>query len=398
MDPANSIQTAIRMRGPSSPMEVAKAINTNSLMASAMLADMVSRHLLCISSMKVGSSPLYYLPGQEEKLLQFTRYLNEKDQRTVSLLNNSKLLRESELDPLTRVSLRQIADFAKPLKVTIHEREEIFWKWYLLSNPEAEQQIRLIVEGRSDAQDSPQGSKSGSEMIQEASPDAQSLDSERQTGSGILQEASIAGAEANAQNSFQTEVDGTPVDDGEGDIINLGTATAEDIETISTTTMVVTESPSSRGEIQAALHDHVISKPDIKAAADAGASHGPSSSRRMEECTKEEIRDAAKNDDFFTQLLKYFNKSRISVQSFALIKRNSEIDFRLLIPSPVGDLTFYCKAKNKKRIAEADITSAYVQGVIKKLPVLLLIQGELSKSSKELLSSEEFKNLVIQRI
>ena len=32
-----------------------------------------------------------------------------------------------------------------------------------------------------------------------------------------------------------------------------------------------------------------------------------------------------------------------------IIKKNSEIDFVLLLPSPVGNLKYYCKAKNKQR-------------------------------------------------
>ncbi len=77
-----------------------------------MLSELSSKKSLKISALKVGGSPLYYVPGHEEKLLQFIQNLNEKDRRTLELLKDSQVLRDAEQDPLTRVSLRQIKDFA----------------------------------------------------------------------------------------------------------------------------------------------------------------------------------------------------------------------------------------------------------------------------------------------
>ena len=69
---------------------------------------------------------------------EFIKSLNEKDQKTVILLSEKKILRDKELDPLTRVSLRQTKDFSIPLEVGLNEQRELFWKWYLLSNEDAE--------------------------------------------------------------------------------------------------------------------------------------------------------------------------------------------------------------------------------------------------------------------
>ncbi|MBI5397830.1 hypothetical protein HZB03_00035, partial [Candidatus Woesearchaeota archaeon] len=46
---------------------------------------------------------------------------------------------------------------------------------------------------------------------------------------------------------------------------------------------------------------------------------------------------------------------------------------------------------------DGDLSSAYVQGQIKKLPVLFLTTGELSKKAEDL-ASREFKSMFIKRI
>ena len=74
-----------------------------------------------------------------------------------------------------------------------------------------------------------------------------------------------------------------------------------------------------------------------------------------------------------------------------------DLDLIVEVPSAVGSLTYYCKAKNKKRISDSDLSSAFVQGQLKKLPVLFLTKGELTKKAREMLS-KEFKNIKIKKI
>ena len=64
------------------------------------------------------------------------------------------------------------------------------------------------------------------------------------------------------------------------------------------------------------------------------------------------------------------------------------MDFVLEIPSVVGSLQYYCKARNKKRIGDSDLSAAYVKGQFRKLPVLVLSPGELSTKAQEMLAKE----------
>ena len=44
------------------------------------------------------------------------------------------------------VALRNIKDFAFKLEVSVDNKSEIFWKWYLIDNNEAEKIIKGILE------------------------------------------------------------------------------------------------------------------------------------------------------------------------------------------------------------------------------------------------------------
>lgn len=50
--------------------------------------------------------------------------------------------------------------------------------------------------------------------------------------------------------------------------------------------------------------------------------------------------------------------------------------------SNLGELSFIVIAKDKAKISEADISLAYQQGLARKMPVLLLVSGEITKKAK----------------
>ena len=127
----------LRATGPTLPAKVAKNIKTEILIASAHLSDLASQGKIKISSLKIGGSPLYYLPGQESQLYNFAAgNLNPKDVQVLERLKEQKVLREKDLDLLAKVALRSLKDFAIPLQVRSQQNSELFWKWHLLSTEE----------------------------------------------------------------------------------------------------------------------------------------------------------------------------------------------------------------------------------------------------------------------
>ena len=306
MDTRDKILEFVKAKGPILPVQISKEIGTNILMASAHLAELTASHKLKISAIKVGGSPLYYLAGQEAMLQKFTANMNDKEKKAFDLLSQNKVLRDSEQEPVIRVALREIRDFAIPLNVNYNNSREIFWKWHLTANDDAEQLIK---------------SKLGIEKPAENK------------------------AEEKAKEEIQKE------------------------------------------ELKEEIKEKIEEKP------------AQSVQKQLKEKPKElrKYKPRDKEDNFLKDIMKFFEKNKINAISSETIKKDSEIDFIVEIPSVVGNLQYYCKAKNKKRINDSDLSNAFVKGQFKKLPVIFLSNGELSAKAQEMIG-KELGNLKFKRM
>jgi|SRR3989338_1016621 len=294
METRDKILEIIKMKGPVPPSQISKEIGSDILMASAHLAELTASNKLKISSLKVGFSPVYYLPGQESMLQKFTSSMNDKEKKAYDLLQLSKILRDVEQEPVIRVALREIKDFAMPLNVNFNNNKEIFWKWYLMSNDEAE----LIIKSK------------------------------------------------------------------------LGIEKKEDVKA---------ELP----KLEPKKVEQELLKESIEKA--------PKKTRERKYKPREI------EDHFLISITKFFEKSKINIVSSEIIKKNSEMDFIVEIPTVVGNLQYYCKAKNKKRISDSDLSNAFVKGQLRRMPVIVISEGDLSSKAEELLK-KEFSNMTFKKI
>lgn len=325
---------AMARTAPLTPTIVAKAVGKDSLIASAMLSSIVGKGLLKISHVKVGSTPLYYDPVHEDQLQNYASYLNEKDRRVYDVLKEKKVLRESALDPLSRVCVKNIKDFARPLEVSFGGNKEIFWKWYMLPDFEAEPIIRNILSGPVSAPEHPAGA-----AVSE-SPQAP-----------VHHSIPVVDAQLSAFASVPVE----PVNE-----------------------MPPESSPEPK--------PRVVKKKKVEA------------QRRIVDKIKDMIvpRAVKGADDFLGRLKLYFEDNDISVVSSMEQKRKAEFEFIVEINSCVGPLVYYCNAKDKKRVSEADLSNAFVQGQLLKLPVLFVTNGGLTKQAEKI--SKDFKGIAVRKI
>lgn len=134
------ILATIRAKGPSLPIPLARAVNISPLFASAFLSELYGERKIRISNMRVGSSPLYYIEGQEPQLETFVEHLNNKEKEAFSLLKNQKILDDETLHPAIRVALRGLKDFAIPIK-SPDNKEKLYWRYFLF--PESEIQVLI---------------------------------------------------------------------------------------------------------------------------------------------------------------------------------------------------------------------------------------------------------------
>ena len=124
-----NIIEAIKKRGPSLPIQLAKELQMSSLFVSAYLSELAKEKRIKISSLKVGGSPVYFLNDQQEQLEPFYKYLHPKEAETFLILKDRKVLKDSDQDPATRVALRSLRDFSAGFKIN----DQIYWRYILIS-------------------------------------------------------------------------------------------------------------------------------------------------------------------------------------------------------------------------------------------------------------------------
>ncbi|MBN2567146.1 hypothetical protein JXB02_03635 [Candidatus Woesearchaeota archaeon] len=326
----DDVLSFIRMKGPVLPIDVAKHIGRDTLTASATLSELSSKGKIRISHLKVGGSPLYYLPEHERRLDAFKGKLNEKDQRTFDLLKEKGVIRDKGQEPLLRVSLRNIKDFARPIQVSLGGQEELFWKFHSLSTLDATARVREIL--NLTAPPPVQPSRHPEPGRPEPQPAPWPESPEQDVGQQARQEPTER------------------------------------------------RDPPQKQQKRSAL-------PAQK------------QKERRQEASRQDLSfiDRTGDDPFLRQVRDYFRKNEVVIRDLKVVRKNADIEATVDVPSPIGMLTYFCKAKNKKKSNDGDLSSAYLVGQTKKLPVLYLTTGELTGKANQMLATE-FRGLAYKRL
>ena len=152
------IMLAFKRRGPSLPVHIASETGLSMLFASAFLSELLSEKKIKLSFMKVGSSPIYLMQGQEPMLERFSQHLKSKEKEAFELLKRKKFLKDEEQVPAIRIALREIRDFA----VAFKKDEEIFWRYFTIPENEFNPPKIKLIEKITHQEDKkkPEGEKS----------------------------------------------------------------------------------------------------------------------------------------------------------------------------------------------------------------------------------------------
>jgi len=134
----------LKINGPSLPVHIAKRVNQSPLFTSAFLSELYREGKIIMSHMKIGSSSLYLLKDQEEQLEKFIEHLNQREREAYHLIKKDKFLKDEKLEPVIRVAIRNIKDFAIPLKISQENPQQIIWKYFSIPESEIESFINPI--------------------------------------------------------------------------------------------------------------------------------------------------------------------------------------------------------------------------------------------------------------
>lgn len=266
----------IKTKGPQLPVQIATQLKINSTFAGAFLSELIADGKVKYTALKVGGSPLYYVPGHELRLQSYIKYLGQREKEAYDFLLQEKLVKDEELSPVLRVAMRTITDFAIPLRVTTEHESTIFWKWYLV----LEQEVHELLEKRL----------------------------------GVHKEQ-------------------IPSQPQQLSLLDIGTKEEEKKE----------QKEEEKKE-----------------------------SREKKKEKKEQI-----ESDSLPMIFSYFQEKGILVVSHSV--KNAEVECIVKIPTPLGEISYFCIAKKKKRCTEADLSAGYLKAHAKGLPFLFLAPEELSK-------------------
>ncbi len=288
----------VKINGPVLPVQISKSIGKDIIYAGAILSSLIASKQILITNAKIGGSPIYYVKGQEPKLQVLGPHLKQKEREAFELLRGKGILRDSEVGPVNRVALREIVDFAFSITGKINDKEEIFWRWYLISDEEAKKRISALFEP----------AKEIKEVI---------------------------------NKSFK--------------------------------------------EVEPIVEKKFIEKSLIKKEEIAPL--------KVEKEIKKDIKD-----EFLDIVEAYIKKSGIEMMTRELVKKNREVNMIVKLPTSIGMLNFFLKAKNKKSISNLDLSLAHNEGQQRNLPTLFLSNGNVAKKADQFIKKNLKNQLVLKQI
>lgn len=297
----------IRQYGPLQPLEVKRHIGKGeTTLIGAMLSELAHNNHVAITKLKRGSSPFYYDPNNPASLERVAEYLGEKDLRTYALLKEKQVINSALVEPLTRVSLMNIKDYSRAFNYTINGEEQLFYRYYLLSEEQAKQMIAEALKPKKKPAPKPE-------------PQPVHTPPKKQ---------------------------------------------------------VVTK-PKKQVKPKKTTKKKIVVEEQTTLAPEA----------------KPEMPD----EPFFKRVVRYCKNKKIKIREWKVLRKGSELDFVVAMPTPVGRAEYFIKAKSKKKSNDGDIAAALLAGQLRRLPVIYLTTGEVTKKAKEM-TQAELKGVIIKEI
>lgn len=329
------IISTMKLSGPALPVQLARTLGVEPIFASAFLSELKAEQRINISNMKVGSSPLYYLSGQENLLEKFIQYLNKREQEAFILLKKEKILEDSTQTPVIRVALRSLKDFANPVTVRINQEPRLFWKYFLLE----ESQIKPLIEKTLTPQSIPIPQPQQTPQTNKPEQTPQTNKPEQQTQVKI------------PQQTTQTNKPEQPA--------------------------LLAKPPIPQQTQQAS--------PQIKEPQQTlSPIENPVEIKKIKKVPQ-------KKHEFPEKIKAYLEAKDIEILSI-LEEKKKEMTARIRIDSLFGKQEYLLLAKDKKTTTENDITVAIHKSQEHKMPSLIISPGELNKKAKSQIA--EWKNLL----
>lgn len=328
----------VKEKGPIIPSDLTAELKENTMIIGAFLSELISAKEIKISNAKIGGSPAYFIDTQKPELeKKLYSHLNEKNRRAFDVLKQNDILQDEPQTPLMRTALRAIPDFAVPFKVTYKGKQHLFWKYFLTSDDVVKTKVKAVLE-----------QLYPTETKQEIKPEVKEEIKPAEVSSELKPiEVPTEKVEETKPEAKETPIETKPE--------------AEDEKT------KPVEKPRPEFEAQTTLKD------------------------------SKETSEEKPQDEFLNHVEGYLNSLKIRIFSAKVIKKGKELDLKVHIPTPVGTMTYFCKARNKKKSNEGDIAQAFVEGQLLGLPTMYISNGDIPKKLEATLN-HKYKNLKVLKL
>ena len=370
----DKIIEVIERTGPIVPGDINSELKENTMIIGAFLSELVASKKLIISHAKLGGSPVYYLEEQKDQLFEkLYPYLNEKDRKTLDLLKDNQILRDEIQTPLIRTSLRNIPDFAKPFKVTFKGKQLLFWKYYLVNVEDIKEKIKAILDQEFGI---PEKETKAETIIEKKEQKENKVNSKHKRESDEEKNKEIDKNETIIENK---KIEESKENNNKNNSEKIDTKTKQlhlsEIENNETT--------------KTHIDNNKI---------DNNNNNIENINNNTSNCQKKsDDLNILEHDSFYQEIKNYFESKNINIISSKLIKKEKEFELELEVPSQVGNIKYFCKAKNKKKSNEGDIAQSFVEGLLKNLPTIYISKGDIPKKLDNILS-DKYKNLIVIKI
>lgn len=422
----DDIIVLLKRKGPLVPSEIKNALGGDTIIVGAILSEQRSKNVIKVSHLKKGGSPFYFLPGQEAQLEKFKELLDPKDQQTLEMLKERKVVQDASMELFYRVSLRKLKYFAKDFKLNTVYGELVFWRYHLVKEEDAIDILKRRYntdgseDGSADTADDNAGAvgadTAGSEntaadnSIKAGADDSVSADG-ADVGVGSAEsrtdraasDSSDAGANRNVDAVTDTSVN---ADAGSSADSATDAGADDDSERSEHSGSVPADNEGVAGSAKTgdktSRKQHSSQGASSSQASSAGSSSQQSTASQTlasdSGAAQKELNDETfESTPFYEKVLSYLTSRGIKVLSQEQVAKNKEYDFIVIVETVIGDLRMFIRAKRKKKLNEGDVAPALLKAKTRELPCIFLTDGEFTKKSLKHMQ-QEYKGLVINKL
>jgi hypothetical protein len=389
----------LQTNGPSLPIQISKHVKMDSLFASAFLSELLRENKVKLSHMKVGTSPVYILPGTEEGMEKYIEYLKGKEREALALLKEKRFLEDVTQHPAHRVALREVKDFAIPFKLN----DKVIWRYftipaqeYLKAKPEAgSQKLEAKQEPKMKNQE-PEVRSQMPETKQEEPKTSlpKSFVSSVQQTMSDNEEKEKSKEETKPEPTSSTDNSTMPLGDAEGELsstegenllkVPIKHNSSSDLEKLSRSSNR-TEIKENKTSQAKPLNPIMPQKSSPALQLSSSPAQKPSGflnplAAQIQQQTKEET----PKPEFCQKIIEIIKKNNWQIIEEIEAKKK-EYNALIQINSDLGPIIFKLQAKDKKTVGEADMSKLLGEAQAIPLPALYMTHGEVKKKAQDFL-------------